>query len=401
MMMLIISGQYGTAKVFTETLDDVSREQIEALLDQQYATDAHVRMMPDVHAGVGCTIGTTMKITNAICPNLVGVDIGCGMLVARLKEREINFEQLDRVIRQYVPSGFQVHDTPPEPSIELQLRELYCRHFVNLERAGCSLGTLGGGNHFIEIERDDDLGDLYLVIHTGSRHLGVDVACYYQRIAEKNCNNYRQEIDDMIRRYKAEGRQREIQSEINRIKSSVPIHSPGLAYVTGSAMRHYLHDMGIAQWYAQQNRIRIAAVLQHYMGWHIDKVFTTVHNYIDMNRMILRKGAVSADKGEELLIPMNMRDGSLLCVGKGNSDWNFSAPHGAGRLMSRAKARETLSMDEFAATMDGVFSTSVSLDTIDESPMAYKPMEDILRYIEPTVEVKKILKPVYNFKAGD
>ena len=399
--MIRLYGQYGTAKVFTDQLDYISGDQVIALLNQKYARDAHIRMMPDVHAGVGCTIGTTMRITNAICPNLVGVDIGCGMLVARLENRDIDFERLDHVIRQYVPSGFAVHDVPPEPSITLQLHELYCRNFVDIGRAACSLGTLGGGNHFIEIERDDEIGDLYLVIHTGSRHLGVDVACYYQRIAERNCKNYQQEIDDMIRRYKAEGRQREIQDEINRIKASIPTQSPGLAYVTGSAMRHYLHDMSIAQWYAQQNRIRIAAVLRHYMDWEVDKVFTTVHNYIDMGRMILRKGAVSADKGEELLIPMNMRDGSLLCVGKGNSDWNFSAPHGAGRLMSRAKARETLSMNEFTQTMQDVWSTSVNVGTIDESPMAYKPMADILRYIEPTVTVKKILKPVYNFKAGD
>ena len=387
-------------KIFAETLEPTAYEQIQTL-GEVYA-DSKIRIMPDAHAGAGCTIGTTMTIHDKITPELCGVDIGCGMLVANLgtslwgDHPNINMEQaimsvLDNVIRKGVPSGFGTREAPvcffPE------LDEIRCP--VNKQNALNSLGTLGGGNHFIEVDRSPR-GEYFVVIHSGSRHLGLEICNYYQKIAIKKSGNRSAKIREVVDRLKAEGRAKDIQSEIAKI----PIEEVKIPCLTGEDMENYLHDMGIAQRYASLNRRVILKVILEGMHWVAYETFETIHNYIDLDNMILRKGAVSAQIGEKLIIPMNMRDGSLICFGKGNKDWNCSAPHGAGRLMSRAKARETLSMEQFRDTMKDVYTTSVCEGTIDESPMAYKPMEEIIRLIEPTAEIATIIKPVYNFKAS-
>lgn len=325
-------------KIFAETLEGTALEQINAM-----PSDSKIRIMPDAHAGAGCTIGTTMTIGKVVNPNYVGVDIGCGMLTIELKDTSVDFEMLDATIREKVPFGFNVHSFPVE---KFDFSKLICIEHVDIERAKLSIGSLGGGNHFIEIDKSMNNSKLYLVIHSGSRKLGADICRYYSGLESFN-------IDD------------------------------------------YLNDMSIAQKYASLNRNTIANLI----GLNEINRMETIHNYIDFNRMILRKGAVSAEYGEKLLIPINMRDGSLLCVGKGNDDWNYSAPHGAGRLMSRGEAKKKLNMEEYTESMNGIYSTCIKESTIDESPMAYKPMEEIIRCITPTCDVIDILKPVYNFKA--
>jgi RNA-splicing ligase RtcB len=361
--MKTITNRIGIdTKVYAETFEQEANNQIEELCNFEPYLNSKIRIMPDAHAGKGCTVGTTMTITDKITPNLVGVDIGCGMNVIRLCESHVDLQRLDEYIKKYIPSGFNVHT---EARTYHPFEGLLCRDFVNIERARLSIGTLGGGNHFIEINKSEKTGHLYLVIHTGSRNLGKGVCDYYQKIAMQN------------------------HPELNR----------DLAYLEGSDFENYINDMRFTQTFAVENRSIMAADIMADNNLEIDDCFESIHNYIDFDRMILRKGAVSAELGQDLIIPINMRDGSLLCVGKGNPDWNYSAPHGAGRLMSRSKAKKTLNLDDFSNSMDGIYTTSVCTETLDEAPMAYKPMDEIIRCIADTVEVIDIIKPIYNFKA--
>jgi Uncharacterized conserved protein len=403
-----IIGTYANAKVFTDDVDEYSIEQIRTLCCQPFVAGAKIRLMPDVHAGAGCTIGTTMTISDKICPNLVGVDIGCGMETLVLHanspaSRHFDPAKLDETIRESVPSGFSVRETPHKFADEVEWEKILGKY--NKNRALLSLGTLGGGNHFIEADRDDE-GNLYIVVHSGSRQAGLEIANYYQEEAWKQLNGRREaDVENLIEHLKTEGRYSEIQGELNKLKTQVKTEIPkALAYVSGDLFDDYINDMRIMQHFARLSRkAMIQSVCE---GLHIEEdeiaeQFTTIHNYIDTEAMILRKGAVSAKKGEKLLIPMNMRDGSLICIGKGNEDWNCSAPHGAGRLMSRAQARHELKLEDFQNEMSGIYSTSVGLDTIDEAPMAYKRMDSIIQNIGPTADIIKIIKPIYNFKASE
>lgn len=398
--MIELQGKYAIAKVFTDVIDNESISQVINLLNQPYIEGSKVRMMPDIHAGAGCTIGTTMTIKDKICPNLVGVDIGCGMETIRIKESFIEPQKLDKVIRMGIPSGFEIRKNLHRYSKNIDLNELYCSQSINLDRAYSSIGTLGGGNHFIEANKDEN-GKIYIVVHSGSRHLGLEIANWYQEAAYKELTTYKKsEIDELIEGMKAAGKQSEIQSVLKNTKPKYsPIPKP-LAYVEGELFDRYLHDMHIAQQFANLNRKAMMDTIVKEMSLHVEEQFTTIHNYIDVDNMILRKGAVSSQAGERLLIPINMRDGSLVCTGKGNEDWNFSAPHGAGRLMSRSEAKQTFTVSEFKKQMDGIFTTSVSRSTLDECPMAYKSIDDIVNNIEPTVTIDSIIKPIYNFKAG-
>lgn len=399
--MVELRGKYGIAKVFTDTVDNESISQVINLLNQPYIERSRIRMMPDIHAGAGCTIGTTMTIQDKVCPNLVGVDIGCGMYTVRIKEDSIDTENLDAVIRSKIPSGFEIRSTPHEYARSIDLGKLYCAKSVDTDRAYRSIGTLGGGNHFIEADRDSD-GRLYIVVHSGSRHLGVEIAKYYQNAAYQSLTSYSsEEIKDTIQKMKKDGRQKDIQGVLKTMQEKKTLVPKELAYVEGELFDRYLHDMEIAQRFAYSNRCAIIDTIVHAMNLHVEDQFHTIHNYIDMDHRILRKGAVSAQKGERLLIPINMRDGSLLCTGKGNEDWNYSAPHGAGRLMSRREAKEAFTLQQFEKQMQGVYTTSVSMSTLDECPMAYKSMEDIISHIDPTVQIETVLTPIYNFKAGD
>lgn len=399
--MLELQGKYASAKVFTDVVDSESISQVINLLNQPYMQGSRVRMMPDIHAGAGCTIGTTMTIKDKICPNLVGVDIGCGMETIRIKETHIEPQKLDKVIREFIPSGFEIHDATHRFAQKIALSDLCCAKKVNIDRAYKSIGTLGGGNHFIEADKGDN-GNIYVVVHSGSRHLGLEIAKYYQDAAYHALTSYgKEELEAVVSKLKAEGRHKEIQDVLKQMKAkNSPVPKP-LAYVEGELFDQYLHDMTIAQRFAELNRQAMMDVIVNKMGFHVEEQFTTIHNYIDVNQKILRKGSVSAQAGERLLIPINMRDGSLLCTGKGNEDWNYSAPHGAGRLMSRAKAKETFTVSEFKKEMDGIYTTSVGRSTLDECPMAYKGIDDIVGNIDPTVTIDAIIKPIYNFKAGD
>lgn len=396
--MIELKGKYTTAKIFTDLVDEKSIEQVKTLLDQEFVTGSKIRMMPDIHAGAGCTIGTTMTVGGKICPNLVGVDIGCGMLTVKLSKLcKMDLEKLDRVIRKYIPAGFNIRDREHDFIKRTRLGELDCYDIVDINRAKLSLGTLGGGNHFIELGRDDE-GYLYLVVHTGSRHLGVEVAEYYQNWGyETMKQDYKNRREYLIDQLKTEGRKKDISKELAGLKFDTP---KDLCTIGGKLFISYINDMQIVQEYAKWNRIAIATEIIEHMGWETIDDFETVHNYIDTDDMILRKGAVSAEKGELLLIPINMRDGSLICRGKGNPDWNYSAPHGAGRLYGRMEAKRRFSVEEYRESMNGIFTTSVGDDTLDECPMAYKPMEAIVDSIGDTVDILKVIKPVYNFKAG-
>lgn len=384
-------------KIFAETVEYEALDQIKRLANYPAYIRSTIRVMPDCHAGKGCTIGTTMTLTDSVTPNLVGVDIGCGMLCIKLKDTDIDLQKLDEVIHRYVPAGFDIHEQPWVKTDMLD--ELLCFSSVDTDRAIKSLGTLGGGNHFIELDKSERNGYFYLVIHTGSRHLGVQVAKFYQDLAVKKLNEMGQVKKDLIDRLKAEGREKDIQTELKKLQK--PACCKELAHLTGSDFNNYLHDMEICQKYASLNRRTIADIILKKMNLRGNSSFETVHNYIDTKNMILRKGAVSAQDGEVLIIPMNMRDGSLICVGKGNPDWNCSAPHGAGRLMSRSKAKEQVSMDDYRESMQGIYTTTVCEGTLDESPMAYKPVEEIKRCIQDTVAITEIIKPVYNFKAAE
>lgn len=399
-----VKGEFNTARVYTDVVEESAIAQIKSLCDQEYAKDLRIRIMPDVHTGAGCTIGTTMTIRDAVVPNLVGVDIGCGMETIRLRGRHLELEKLDKLIYAKIPSGFEIRREPHRFCEEIDLTRLRCRREanLNLDRALRSLGTLGGGNHFIEADKDEE-GELYLVIHSGSRHLGLEVAGYYQEQAYRQLNsNTRKDEKALIAALRAQGREREIEKALKELKKQVKTDIPrNLAYCSGSLMEDYIHDMRIVQRFAMLNRQAMMDELIRGMKLKVEEQFTTIHNYIDTDEMILRKGAVSAKKGEKLLIPINMRDGSLICVGKGNEEWNFSAPHGAGRLMSRTQARRTWTVSEFKKQMKGIYTTSVSGSTLDECPMAYKGMEDIVRNIGETAEIVKVIRPVYNFKAGE
>ena len=406
--MKLVEGKYNTAKVFTDVVEEKSLQQIKTLCDQEFTSGAKIRLMPDVHAGAGCTIGTTMTIKDKIVPNLVGVDIGCGMetlMIHKDSEAAINFDpaKLDKIIRKNIPSGFDIrkfqHDFVEEVEWE-NIKGSYNKH-----RAKMSLGTLGGGNHFIEADKDED-GNLYIVVHSGSRHAGLEIAEYYQEMAWKQLNGRtKADIDAMICRLKEEGRQNEIEAQMAAMNRQTKTLIPkDLAFVSGYLFDDYINDMRIMQHFAMLNRkamVNTISIGLHLKEEEIVDQFTTIHNYIDMENMILRKGAVSANKGEKLLIPINMRDGSLICIGKGNEDWNCSAPHGAGRVMSRTQARKGLSMDEFKAEMSGIWSSTVTKATLDEAPMAYKTMDDIVANIGPTADIVNVIKPIYNFKAVD
>ena len=382
--MIEIAGTYTAAKVFTNSLDELSREQIERLCDQPFTAESVIRLMPDVHAGAGCTIGTTMTIKDKIVPNLVGVDIGCGMetlVIPADNAASKNFDpvRLDKIIYREIPGGRNIRDHAHEYVNRVPLNEIRCPG-IKLERARKSIGTLGGGNHFIEVNRDDE-NNLYIVIHSGSRHLGTEIAEYYQEEAWRQLN-----------------KKPEIMAQE---AADIP---EDLAYVCDDLFDDYLNDMKITQYFALTNRKAMMDVIVKGLNIPVDtecEQFSTIHNYIDTDAMILRKGAVSAKKDEKFIIPINMRDGSIICKGLGNPDWNYSAPHGAGRLMSRKKAFETLNMEDYKKSMEGIYSTSVNNDTLDESPMAYKDMGDIIGNISPTADVLRIIKPVYNYKAAE
>lgn len=553
--MLELKGKYGDAKVFTDNIDQETISQVIGLLNQPYAAESKIRIMPDCHAGSGCVIGTTMTLTDKVVPNLVGVDIGCfagdtkvytvdygwtpiktlvekkefvvdsydedqiafvmskaiarktrenaelvkvhyhelhclrkdvehevyctpdhkflvekyerpicsaepksseatetewveakdllpdmrlisedyfvivdsvektdrredvycltvedthnfliegsvvvhncGMYALQLEETDIDLSLLDAAINQYVPAGFNIHEHPIATSnVDKVLAP------VNVDKAMCSLGTLGGGNHFIEVDRDTN-GNLWLVIHTGSRHLGVEICNYYQELGYKalKASGSEEKIQEIVARLKAEGRPSEIESEIKKFWAQRPSIPKELSYVTGKIFDDYLHDMELAQEHAWINREVIAIQILQAMDLHVTDSFQTVHNYIDTKNRILRKGSISAQSGEKVLIPLNMRDDSLICIGQGNPDWNYSAPHGAGRILSRSKAKDAVSMDDFKDSMSGIYSTSVTESTIDESPFVYKPMDEIMENIKDTVEVVERITPIYNFKA--
>lgn len=399
--MIELKGKYNEAKIFTDTADDASIAQVILLLNQEFAAGSQIRLMPDIHAGAGCTIGTTMTITDKVVPNLVGVDIGCGIEVVRLWEKHIELQKLDELIYAKIPSGFSIREDIHRYYEKCRLGELYCKNVVNMNRAEKSLGTLGGGNHFIEADKDED-GNIYLVVHSGSRHLGLEVANHYQEEGYRMLNgSSKADQEKLIKDLKSQGREKEIQKSVRALKNTVRTHIPKqLAYVSGELFGQYIHDMKIVQEFAMYNRQAMMDELVKGMGIHVAEQFTTIHNYIDTDAMILRKGAVSAKKGEKLIIPINMRDGSLICIGKGNNDWNQSAPHGAGRLMSRSKAKALFTVNEFEHQMEGIYTTSVNQDTLDECPMAYKNMTDIVENIVDTAEIYKVIQPIYNFKAG-
>ena len=398
-----IKGRFATAVVYANVIEDEAIAQIRRMCDYDFTEGCRIRVMPDVHAGKGCTIGTTMTVNGKAVPNVVGVDIGCGMYTVRLRERDIDFEKLDAAAH-LIPSGMKVWNAP---QAAFDLKALRCfdqlKHPLYL---AASLGTLGGGNHFIEIDRGAD-GALYLVIHSGSRNLGKQVAEYYQRVAvnlNAGISSHRQEQRNaLIKEYKASGREQEISAALAQLdqpqrERTLP---DDLCYVYGQDFEDYLHDVKICQAFARQNRELMAGILLEHAGLKGEDVFHTVHNYIDTDEMILRKGAIAAHKDERVLIPINMRDGSVLAVGRGNPEWNYSAPHGAGRLLSRTAAEQKLSMEEYRKTMEGIYTTCVTPSTLDESPMAYKSLDDIIGVIRDSVDVIDIMKPIYNFKAAE
>lgn len=378
--MIVVNGEYGEAKIFTDDVDDESIKQIKTLVDNQIVEGQTVRMMPDVHAGNGCVIGTTMTVTDKISPSLVGVDIGCGMATLKFDVDEIckssdkHLEELDYVIKKHVPAGFNRRDTPHDFVKFTDIESLKCIEHVDINGGGrLSLGTLGGGNHFIEVNKGKN-DDLYLVVHSGSRNLGLQVCNYYTK-----------------------------QAKLEWRKEHGKYNKPPFYICEGRLLEDYLHDMSIMQEFAEYNRLAIIEQIVSNLEWlgnvDLDDVNHTVHNYIDLDKMILRKGAISARKDEEVLIPINMRDGSIIAKGKGNSDWNYSAPHGAGRIYGRKEAKNLFSLEDFEDAMKGIYTTCVRDDTIDEAPFVYKSVDSILSNIKDTVDVVDIIKPIYNFKA--
>ena len=399
-----IQGKMNTAICYAKVIDEGAKEQIRRMCDYALTEGCRVRIMPDVHAGVGCTIGTTMTVRDKVCPNIVGVDIGCGMYTVRLQEKELDFERIDEAAH-FIPSGLNVWEARRE---RFDLSQLRCfRELKDTKRLERSLGTLGGGNHFIEIDRAAD-GTNYLVIHSGSRNLGKQVAEIYQRTAvdlHSGKEDFFRKREEIIRTYKEQGRRGEIETTLRRMKAEYAAKTPDvpedICWLYGSWMEDYLHDVEICQRFARRNREMMAETILERTGMTALEAFHTIHNYIDTEEMILRKGAIAAHKGERVLIPINMRDGSVLAVGKGNPEWNESAPHGAGRIMSRKTAREAIDLAAYREAMAHVYSTSVNEHTLDEAPMAYKSLADIIDVIRDSVEIMDVMKPVYNFKASD
>ena len=407
--MIEVKGKYNIAKVLVDDyskLEEACYKQILNLLNQKFSEGSNIAIMPDTHAGAGCVIGFTQTITDKVVPNLVGVDIGCGMLVLKIKkeagEKLFNNEglsKLDNVIRENIPVGMKHRNTKHTFCSKVHISEIKAP--IKAEELLFSIGSLGGGNHFIEVDKDTN-GDFYVVIHSGSRHLGIEVCKYYQNKAINFHKNNCEEQSKLIARLKAEGREKDIQTELSKIKKE-PIPNE-LAYLVKADLEDYLHDMELAQEYAVWNREAMLDEIIKGMGISKDMIlekFCTIHNYIDIKNRILRKGAISLQKDEVAIIPINMSYGSLIVKGKGNAEYNFSGPHGAGRLMSRSAAKESLSMEDFKDSMKDVFTTSVCRETIDEAPMAYKPAEDILSNIIDLCEVTEIIKPIYNLKAAE
>ena len=398
---MIITGKCASAVCYASVIEEAAVEQIRRMCGYEFTAGSRIRIMPDVHSGKGCTIGTTMTIDEKAVPNIVGVDIGCGMYTVRLTQREADLALVDDAAH-FIPSGMNVWEGRKE---SFDLTRLRCyRELKDTRRLERSLGTIGGGNHFIEIDRAQD-GPLYLVVHSGSRNLGKQVAEYYQALAvqlHQGREEYFEKRDALIAEYKAAGRRKEIQAALKALHwTDKPLSVPeDLCWLYGKYFDDYMHDVAICQDFARRNRELIASILMQRSGLTGESTFHTVHNYIDADEMILRKGAIAAHKGETVLIPVNMRDGSILAVGRGNPEWNFSAPHGAGRLMSRSAARERLNMEQYAASMAGIYTTSVHLSTIDEAPMAYKSLSDIMNCIHDTVDIIDVMKPIYNFKAA-
>lgn len=402
-------------KIFTKNIEEKAIKQIDELLEQKTFENCKVRIMPDVHSGKGCVIGFTADLGDKVIPNIVGVDIGCGMLAVELGNIELDLEKLDNVINEYVPAGRNIRE---QKLMEFKkINELYClRELKDTKKFNRGIGTLGGGNHFIEIDVDDE-NNKYLVIHTGSRNMGKQVADYYQNLAIELCSGKEEmykKKEKIIKNYKEQGKKLEIQQALNKLEKEYKNNKTNLpndlCYLQGKHREMYLHDMKICQEYASLNRLQIAKeiLMNYFQLTYVPKIdyppimnnrFETIHNYISFEDNIVRKGAISAKKGEKVLIPINMRDGSIIAAGKGNKDWNQSAPHGAGRIMSRMKAKKTFELEKFKKAMEGIYTTSVVEETIDEAPFVYKSMQEIIENIQDTVEIKKIIKPIYNFKA--
>lgn len=393
-------------KIFTDNIEEKAKEQIDELLMQEAFQDSKIRIMPDVHAGKGCVVGFTGNLGDKVIPNIVGVDIGCGIYCANLGKVKINFQKLDKVIRENVPSGRRVNI---KKQTNFDLEKLYCHKWLSgIDWIEKSLGSLGGGNHFIEIDEDEDK-NRYLVIHTGSRNLGTQVAKYYQDMADKTCNSkifeYLRKREELIKKYKELGKEKEIQKNLEKLSVEFKAFQKEIpyefVYLEKEERDAYLHDMKICQEFAIQNRLMIAKKIAECMDFDISDYFESVHNYIAFDDNIVRKGAISAKVGERVIIPMNMRDGCIIGVGKGNEDWNNSAPHGAGRILSRTDAKKVIKLKDYEESMKNIYTTSINNSTIDEAPAVYKPMKEIIKYIEPTVEITKIIKPIYNFKANE
>ena len=398
-------------KIFTENIEHEALNQIYTLVKQPAFSDCKIRIMPDVHAGAGCVIGFTADLGEKVIPNIVGVDIGCGMLTTNLGNIDIDFEKLDNIIREYVPSGRKVHEEENLSVASDIIEKLHCKEQLkNIDWMKRSCGTLGGGNHFIEVDKDSK-NNKYLIIHSGSRNIGKQVAEIYQQMAIDDISgksNFKQDSEKLIAEYKKCKREREISNAIKELKQSYKTNTTKipreLSYLVGKHREMYLHDMKLCQEFAEINRRTIQRIICYRMDWKVAKEteqFQTIHNYIENDTNLVRKGAISAKIGEKVLIPINMRDGCILGIGKGNEDWNYSAPHGAGRTMSRSKAKESILLEEYQKAMDGIFTTSVNKSTIDESPMAYKTMDEIIGNIKDTVEIVDIIKPIYNFKANE
>lgn len=404
MKAIKIKGKVNTALCYAKVVEEEAIEQIRRMCDYAVTENSQICIMPDVHAGKGCTIGTTMTIADKVVPNVVGVDIGCGMYTVNLGNDEVDFEKVDEAAH-FIPSGREVWEGRQE---KFDLTNLHCyRELKEAKRLARSLGTLGGGNHFIEIDEAAD-GTKYLIIHSGSRNLGKQVAELYQKLAiNLNCGygEYLKKRDEIIRTYKEQGRKSEIQSALKQIRWQVHESSASipedLCYLEGKYLEDYLHDVKICQVFAKRSREKMAEIILERTGMNGSDAFHTIHNYIDTDEMILRKGAIAAHKGERVLIPINMKDGSILAIGKGNPEWNYSAPHGAGRIMSRTKAKNELNLDEYKQAMKGIYTTSVNENTLDEAPMAYKSLESIIDVIRESVDIIDVMKPIYNFKASE
>ena len=402
--MLEIKGKVNTAICYAKVIEEGAIEQIRRMCDYELTAGSRVRIMPDVHAGKGCTIGTTMTVTDKVCPNIVGVDIGCGMLTVKLAEKELDFEKIDAACH-YIPSGMNVWEGRLE---RFDLTDLRCyRSLRDTRRLERSLGTLGSGNHFVEVDRSAD-GTNYLVIHSGSRNLGKQVAEVYQQLAvdlHMGKESYFKQRDEIIRTYKEEGRRSEIQQALKELKNNYETQAlavpADICWLYGTFLDDYLHDVEICQKFARRNREKMAEIILERTGMTALESFHTIHNYIDTKEMILRKGAIAAHAGEKVLIPINMRDGSVIAIGKGSEEWNYSAPHGAGRIMSRGKAKEAIDIEAYKESMKGIYTTSVNESTLDEAPMAYKSLEDIIDVINDSVDIIEVMRPVYNFKASE